>query len=363
MQPHFPNRLHILGGIALMLFVVIVVRWIDGWGLVTVHVKNAPLGKVIASISRQGHVTIESPLDPATAVTMDVDRVPVSVAIDMLATRIDCSWRVVYLAAPTKTAISEALLNLRSTGTLDEWTTYYYPAPSVASGFGVSEPDPRYLELKIEGPDQDLSKLLSQAAQKSGVMAALPKDWDATSSNLPKENLVRKTIPALVKSAHGKSAELFLITQRRGWGGRAPGDSSPGAGGPPGDGGGGPSPFMGAGGGEEVHPEWLDQRQLAQIAKLTPDQQAEAKKELADRKTLFAEMAKLSAEEKRAKFLAMMNNPDTMQRMMDQQLMRQANQTAEQRINRSVNYLNRKASIQASQASGGAPVSAPMPGR
>ena len=57
---------------------------------------------------------------------------------------------------------------------------------------------------------------------------------------------------------------------------------------------------MGAGGGEEVHPEWLDQRQLAQIAKLTPDQQAEAKKELADRKTLFAEMAKLSAEEKRS---------------------------------------------------------------
>ena len=344
-----------------MLLAVIVVRWIADWGLVTVHVKNAPLGKVIASISRQGHVTIESPLDPATPVTMDVDLVPVSVAIDLLATRIDGSWRVVYLAAPTKTALSEALLTLRSTGTLDEWTTYYYPAPSVAGGFGESEPDPRFLELKIEGPDQDLSKLLSEAAQKSGVMAALPKDWIATASYLPKENLVRKTIPALVKSAHGKSAELFLLTQRRGWGGHPPGDGSPGGGGPPGDGG-APPPFMGAGGGD-IHSEWMEQRQLAQIAKLPPDEQAEAKKELDERKALFAEMAKLSAEEQRAKFLAMMNNPDTMQRMMDQQLMRQANQTPEQRINRSVNYLNRKAAIQSSQASGVAPVSAPMPGR
>ena len=336
------NRLPLLGGIALLLFAILVAHWIADWGLVTIHVKDTPLGKVIASISRQGHVRVESSLDPATLVTMDVDRVPAVTALDLLASRTDAGWRTVYLAAPTKSVLNAALVDLRGTGKLDDWTTYFYPGPPLGSDSGLVL-DPRNLELKIEGPAQDLPSLLDEASQKSGVMTALPKNWSPSVAKLPGESPVRKALPAMVSSAHGKVMEFFLLMQRphRDWGG-----------GPPSTAEGGDSNEGPRFGGMPPKPEWSEQRQLAQIQLLPPEQRAAAKKELEDRKAFFSQLMQLTPEQRRAKFMEYMSNPDNMQRMMDQQMIRQANQTPDQRINRAVSYLNHKASIQASQGAG-----------
>jgi hypothetical protein len=98
-----------------------------------------------------------------------------------------------------------------------------------------------------------------------------------------------------------------------------------------------------------MNPAWRQAQQLARIKMLPVGQQEEAQKKLAERDALFDQLKTLSPEERRAKWQQMMADPANIQQMQDRMLLRQANQTAAQRINRSVNYLNRKASIQASQ--------------
>ncbi len=144
MNPPIPKRLYFLAGLALLLLGILIARWIAGWGLVTIHVVNAPVGKVISSIAHQGHVRIESSLDPTKLVSMDVDQVTPVVAIDILATRTDASWRVAYLVAPTKAALTAAMTSLCGSGTIDDWITYYYPTPPF-TGENAQALDPRFL--------------------------------------------------------------------------------------------------------------------------------------------------------------------------------------------------------------------------
>ena len=315
----------------MLLLGIIVARWVAGWGLVTIHVTDAPLGTVITSIAKQGHVRIETSLDLTKPVSLDVDRVPVSEAIDDLAVRADASWRLVYLAAPTKADLETALISLRGTGKVDDWTTYFYPQPPFADAAGGETVDPRYLALSLEGTDKGLPPLLNEAAQKSGALIAFPKDWSPAVSRLPKPNQVRKAIPSLVQSTHGKISELFLITER-GRRDRPPQGEAP------------PSTAQQQDQPPPMNPAWIEQRQLAQIAKLPPEKQVAAKQELAERKAMFADMQKLSPEERRAKWQAMMADPDRMEKMADRMLIRDSKMTTQQRINRAVNYLTRKAS-------------------
>ena len=59
------------------------------WGLITVKVHDAPLGKVIRSIEWQGWVKIYTNLDLTSKVTMYVDHVPLAEAMETLAVNVD----------------------------------------------------------------------------------------------------------------------------------------------------------------------------------------------------------------------------------------------------------------------------------
>ena len=331
-----PKRLLLLGGLALLLFILLLLRWIAGWGLVTIHVTHVPLAKVMASISRQGHVRVESSLDPTQLVSMDVDKVSPAVAVDILALRTDSSWRLVYLAAPTKGEVSQGVITLSRSGKIDEWTTHYFPSPPLETESGFTL-DPRRLELKIEGPDHDLAKLLDEAAQKTGVMIATSPNWLPTTQKLPGVNQACKVIPSLVASAHGKIAEFYFIKRRQT-------ERDPASHAPPEE-----REFR-FGDSQAMNPGWREEKQLAQIKLLHASQQEAAKQKLAEQKAFFDELKGLPPEERRAKLHQFLSNPDNIQQIQDRMLLRQANQTAEQRINRAVNYLNNKASVKASQA-------------
>jgi hypothetical protein len=333
-----PRRHWILFGSALLLATILFVRWISNWGLVTIHVKDYPLGKVIASIGRQGHVRIESSLDPSVPVSLDVDKVTPVQALDLLSARTEASWRLVFLAAPNQGDLRAAVLALQGAGSIDSWTTDFYPGPPFQSESGLAL-DPRRLSLSIEGTGQDLPRLLDQAAQKSGVMTALPMDWNPVAAKLPKPGTVSTVIPSLIREAHGKVAEFFYLAERtrRPEGERPAGDQNQQA-------------DQGPRVWEKMNADWREQRQLSQIALLPKAEQPEAKKRMTEQKAVFAEMQGLTPEQRRAKWQQMMSNPDRMLQMMDQQLLRQTQRTPEQQINRAVNYLNRKAAFQASQA-------------
>jgi hypothetical protein len=367
-----PRRQIILGAVALVLAILLFARWIADWGLVTIHAKDQPLSKVIASIARQGGVRVESSLDPTKLVTMDVVKVTPVEALETLAGVTDAGWRVVYLAAPTKIAINEAIISLKGTGKIENWDTSYYPGGGWGAEYGQAI-DPRTLDVTMEGAEPDLGKLLDEAAQKSGVMTALPKDW-TPSAKLPKPTNVRNAVISLVGSAHGNVTEFFFLSERRpGWSG------SEGLGGGPGDGEGGPDGFGGprssnpvgqangpmppaalaaslASGNNalgpnavrsRVKPHWIEQRQKARIKKLPTAEQLEAKKDGEERKAFFTSLQGLSAEERTAKIQDMLANSEMGQKMHDQRLVQDAKQSAERRISRAVNYIKRKASAKA----------------
>src|SRR5438552_3856579 len=81
----------------------------SGWGLITVHAKAEPLGKVIAQIERQGGVTLRTDLKSDTQVTMNVEKVPLTEALETLATVTDARWRLAYFMADDKTKITSAI--------------------------------------------------------------------------------------------------------------------------------------------------------------------------------------------------------------------------------------------------------------
>ena len=328
-----PRRQLYLGIIALLLAVILIARWIGNWGLVSIHAKDQPLAKVIASIARQGGVRIESSLDPSSPVTINVVKVTPVEALDKLTMVTESGWRVVYLAAPTKSAINEALLSLNGTGKIENWTTNYYPGQGGFWGADYGHViDPRFLSITWEGPDPDLGTLLDEAAQTSGVMTALPKDWRPAVATLPKSGTLGKVIPSLIKSEHGKVAAFLYLAERP----RRLGDEQN-------------QQAESSRGWERMNPEWWEQRQRTQIGLLPAPEQEEAKKKMAERNTLFAEMQGLTREQRRAKWQQMMSNPDTLLQMQDQLLLRQTKRTPEQQISRAVDYVHRKAAAQAAQ--------------
>lgn len=328
-----PKRLFLLSGIAVVLAVVVVSRWISGWGLVTIHVKDAPVGKVISSIARQAHVRVESSLDPSKVVSMDVDKVPLAEALEVLAIRLDASWRAVFLTAPGKPDLEAAILQLRESGKISGWVTAYYPDRWMGVPAEEQAMNPVSLEWKAEGPELELTKLLDEAAQKTGVMTSLPKEWNPPVRKLPKPAAVGAVIGDLAGSVRGKVAAIYLVTAReRGGRGDQPGpstetqaDATPRA---------------------TPRPEWIGQRQEARIRKLPPAKRAEAKKEMDEAKSFFASLKDLPPEERRAKIQERMRDPALAEKMDERRLLRDSMMTAQQRIQRATSYISRKASIQ-----------------
>jgi hypothetical protein len=349
------NRLVLLFGLALLLMILLLVRWISGWGLITLHVADAPLGKVLGEIARQGHVRVESSLDPLKSVTLDVEKVTPAEALDTLTGNVGASWRALYLAAPDKASLESAVVSLRSGGTVEGWTLRYYPLPPFFLETGGETIDPRRVEWIPEGPGPELSKLLDEAAQKCGIMTGSPDAWSPSLPHLPKEGLVGKSLSSMISSVHGRSLELFLVTERRS---RGPGDAPPEGGGPPPLGSGempppGQAPTYGdrgarqGGGPSQIRPEWMVQRLQASAKSLPKGVRQKALQEVDEFKPLLDQLKGLSPQERRDKMREMMANPEFAEKMADRMQARDSKRSPDQRINRAVGYLNKKAAQKA----------------
>ena len=324
----------ILGGVALLLAALLAARWISGWGLVTVHARDVTLGKVLTSIARQAHVRIESSVDPARKVSLDVDQVPLAEALDVLAQSAGASWRSAAVLASTQTAITEALLSLRENPKPEGWEIRYYPSPPMSQEGDIAI-DPLTLEWNPEGPGLKVASLLDEASQKSGLMTVFPKDWEVAAPNLPRTARTDKAIRELARSSRAKETFFYYLTDRPGgggWGGRPK---------------------------ETFNPEWMDQRQSARIAKLPEDRRAEAKKDLEEWKARREEMKNLPPEERREKMRQMMSNPHAAEKIADRILVRDSTLTAQQRINRALGYLQQKAAAKAPGIAPGTTASPP----
>lgn len=330
----------------------------SGWGLVTLKVENAPISKVLASISSQGGIEIVSNLDPNTTVSLDVYRVPPVEALDIVAVRTDSSWRLAYLGARNTAEIEKVLSAFRSSAETSGWTSH-----GRGGGFSfVEASNGQVLDLRrvrwepSEGGE--LHALLEQAADGTGAMLAAPSDW-TPSLAAPPAGPISKVAAKMFQTAGGTSREVFLVRGspaggapdepgRGGWRGGAWIGSRERGGDRNAPGGGGPGDGPGRGWG---NPAGMLARAEAQIALLPRAEQAKAREELEGMRKLWEEVRALPEEQRREKMREIMNRPEVAERMEQRRLAREAKMTPDQRIQRSKQYWERKAEARSGGAS------------
>jgi hypothetical protein len=310
-----------------------------GWGLVTLDVRNAPVAKVLSSISRQGGIDIASNLDPSTPVTLKVKRVPPVEALDIVAVRTDASWRLAYLGAPDEKSIDAALTAFRAGSEAAGWSSYG------GGGFAMVEPqsgaalDLRRVAWTPSEPG-GLPALLEEAAQKTGVLLAAPTDWKPSAST-PPAGPITKTAPRLFRDAGGVSREVFLLRARPS---RDDGDW---------DGGGRGGAWIGSGAGGG----WMrslgdgkstEERVEAQIALLPKNEQEKARADARLMRQFWQEVRDLPEDQRRAKAQEFFNRPEVAERMDERRMAREAKMTPKQRVERAQRYLERKAAMKKS---------------
>jgi hypothetical protein len=348
------RRMLVLVSVAAILCLVAVWNIISGWGLVTVHVREVPLPKVIASIQSQSGAVIETNADAALTVSMDVDRVTPAEAVAVLSDRIDANWRIIYVLAQNAPAIAPAIEALKAGERRPkDWKTF---SAGGRQGFmnAASEviPDPRDIQWNISPMDEKkLQSFLDQFSQKTGVTALVPEAWNPDILKTPKNGKARSAVPALAKAAGGSSKELFFISKGGGRpqdGERTAGDQPPGDFG--GDAGGGPprrgAPADGnADAGKtrsEANTEWAKERLEAQIALLPKSEQAAARADQEMMQKTFQELRNLPPDQRQAKMEQVMNDPAVQDRMAAAQERRESSRSPEQRANRYRGYVERK---------------------
>ena len=331
------RRLPLLGLLALLATAWVAWQIYAGWGLVTLDVRNQPVAKVLASISRQGGIDIASNVAPATLVTLKVKRVPPVEALDIVAVRTEASWRLAYLGAPDEKSIAAALAAFRSGSEAAGWSSYG------GGGFTVIEPQSgAALDLRrvkwTPGASGNLHDLLKDAAQKTGVLLTAVADWNPSAAP-PAAEAIAEAAPRLFRQAGGVSREVFLLRARpRGE------DEDSGRGGP--WIGTSPDTNEGNSGGwrrAAGDPQATAERVEAQIALLPESEQAKARDDFQIMRDFWQSVRDLPEDQRRAKAQEFFNRPEVVERMEDRRLARDAKRTPEQRIERSKRYWDRKA--------------------
>ena len=306
------------------------------WGLVTIHSQKEPLAQIIREIEKQGHITLKTDLDPATPVRMNVDKVVVSEALETLAAVTDARWRLAFIVAGDKAAISTVVASLTAGERPAGWKTAFVPTPPVADE-PLIPPDPRLAVWNVTAPAEPKAQAyLEAAARQVSAMFLYPESWNPDVTSAPKSGPITKVLPRLASAAHGQAEAMFLLQK----GGGRP--DFAGGGGPP-DAGGIAARI--ADGGRAFDPAAMEERARAEIAKLPAAQRSAAEAELAERKAFFESLKDLTPEQRRAKFEEMMSDPSRQEKMEARMAAQDARRSPEQRLDRAHKYVNQKAQM------------------
>jgi hypothetical protein len=304
------------------------------WGLVTIHAHQMPLGKVIASMERQGHAKIETDMPQDTImVNMDVVKVPLVDALEKLSVVTNSRWRFLYFVAGDKATLKKGEDAWFSGQHPDDWTMVSFPFGNQAIQLDDGDPpvfDPREdtYTPKAKAPDKIQTYFL-EAAQLTNAGFAYPDSWTPTVNAVPDGGAVQKVIPKLISKVGGHSDQIFFLSLNGG-GGRGPG-------GPGGPGGGGPMAGF--------DPSLFEQRVQDEINRLPPEEKSEAQNNFDAEKAFRASLANMTDEQRRDAFMARMQDPAFQAAMMNRQDARESAMGHDQRMQRFQNYVNRKLSI------------------
>ena len=184
------------------------------WGLITIHSKKDPLSKIIRQIEKQGHVTLESNVDPNTPVNMWVTEVTLADAMETLSVVTESRWRLAYIVAGNRSAIKGAIASITSGQKTEGWKSVYYPLRGAEEQDVPVDPrkDPWNVKPVVEPTAQ---AYLEQAARSVSACFMFPEDWNPPVKSAPASGPIAKTLPKLASTAKGSYEEVFLLQKRQ----------------------------------------------------------------------------------------------------------------------------------------------------
>lgn len=341
------NRQRLLVLVALVLiFGNVGYRIWAGWGLITVNVTDAPLPTVMASIAKQGGVSLRTNIEADKTVTMHVKKVPLSYALEVLASVVDARVELGYFLAPTKPPIDAVLAAIAAGEKPEGWQRFHIPLPGgMIGGNEEGTSDPRIDRWEVKpAPEGTLQAYLEQAAKNVSARLEAPKDWNPPVSSAPKGGQIQDVMPRLAKAAGGAVEQVFLLTGRRRDAEAASNDGPP-------------EPIrralgMLAGGtgqddaAVEKMMRAMGERMQAAIDQMPADKKAKAQAEFDEGKRFFEGMKDLTPDQRRAKMEEKMQDPATQEKMFNGMAKRDAMKTPGQRTERYRDYVGKKASRQ-----------------
>jgi len=330
------SQVLVIATVLLLLFAIVYHVW-AGWGLITIHAKQEPLSKVIASMERQGHARIETDLAADTPVTMDVVKVPLNQALEVLSTTTDSRWRLLFFAAGDKATLKQGETAWFGGGQRpDGWKMLSFPMGNMVlvddDTADTTPPDPRTdaWNPKTAAP-APVQTFFAEAAQATNAGFAFPESWNPTVSSEPPSGVVQHVVPKLISAASGHEDELFFLSQNR----RGPG--GPGGGRFGGGDGGGP--------GLQLDPDLFAARIQSQIDRLPPEERTEAQNNFDAERAFRASLKNMTDDERRAAWMAHMQDPAVQAMMANRMDGRDAQMNHDQRMQHYSNYVNRKMQI------------------
>lgn len=334
------SRSKILVSVAAVLVLVAAIRvfWPDG--TISVDFTDAPLSKVTASIERQGRVKIVTNVPPETPVTLRLVRAPLMEALDTLAVRIDAELRPTVLIAPSKERLAEGLALFQTNPRPEKWKIA--SAPGGFSLVATTPVDARRIAVTFEPAEHnDLQSALRQISIKSGLLTAVPDDWNPPIATSLRPASASEMLRTLTASSKSETVEVFLLLTGRGerggeGTGRPPGGEGPGR--------------MGGGPRGDVNPQWTEARVQATIAQLPPEERPAAQADVDTMRAIWKEVSALPEDQRREKMAEIFSRPEVQERMEERQAARDAKRTPEQRERRMKDYIARKKQAQAAGA-------------
>jgi hypothetical protein len=325
-------RLLLFSALGILLFGVCYWVW-SGWGLITVHADGQSLAEVIRSIEKQGGITLKTNMDSAQPVTLHVDKVPLTDALESLSAVTDSRWRLAYIFGADKGVIENRLALLASGERRPEgWISFDVPMGGESED--AIPPDPRRDTWTVKEPEEKtLQAYLRSAATNVSAGFWCPEEFNPAVASAPSSGQIRKRAPDLAKAAGAKVEELFLLLGRPA--GMADNDE-------PRD--------RGDDAGRRQRREGdfslIRDRRLAEIAKLPPAQREAAQKEFEEISTFMRSLRDLPEDERRAKREEFFQNGDRIERMEERRMEREERKTPEQRRKQYQRYVERKKSGQ-----------------
>jgi hypothetical protein len=325
------NRAQLLAIATVLLLVFAIIHHIwANWGLITIHARQEPLGKVIASMERQGHAKIETDIPGDTPVTMDVVKVQLTDALETLSVTTDSRWRLLYFAAGDKSTLKSAELSWFDGQKPDGWKMVSFPMGGMGGGgFFASgdDDDPAPLDPRGDvwtpqtAAPAPVQNFFLEAAQLTNAGFAFPATWNPTVNSAPHPGTVNRVVPKLIRAAGGREDEVFFISKTR-RGPRNPADATA----------------------DTFRPDFdlLAERTQAEINRLPPDARSEAQANFDATQAFRKSLRNMTDDERRQAWQQHLQDPQVQQQFASQMDSRDSRMNHDQRMQHIQNYLTRK---------------------